>query len=233
MSISKTTWQYKRENTEEDCQDANDEKRKKSKSCVGPLKPISRLLIVTTNTPVHRLSVVTTDNTASTYLTENTPNKNRSHGLSPSVPSCSSSPGIFSESGWHSSNSALLLQTSSGCSELYPDSSTLQQSQAFREGPTEKLRLKEWWKEAGKCVFGVAAAGLGGILNWNGFWQQLFCLYQLISFLQDIPKVVHSMDVGRVQPKIGRKSELMTQHSYCIQQEWVGWLTWLPLCNIQ
>lgn len=51
-------------------------------------------------------------------------------GVSPSVPSCSSSLGIFSGSGLRSSSCALLPQTSAGCSELYPDSSMLQQSQA-------------------------------------------------------------------------------------------------------
>lgn len=99
-------------------------------------------------TTVQGISIVTTNNTASTYLTESTPNKSLSRGLSPSAPSYSSNPGIFSENGWHSSNSALLLHTSSGCSELYPDSSTPRQSQAFREGQTEKLWLKDEWKEA-------------------------------------------------------------------------------------
>lgn len=209
MSISMTTWQWKRENTEEDCQDANNEKPKVLKYWMSTESHFSTAYYALW--PKTHLS----KDTASTYLIHQI--EKRSRGLSPSVPSYSSSPDIFSESGWHSSNSALLLHTSSGCSELCRDSSTLQQSQAFREGQTEKL--KDWWKEAGDCVFRVAAAGFGGILNWNGFWQQLFCLYQLIPFLQDIPKVVHSMDIGRVQPKIGRKSELMTQHSYCIQQE--------------
>lgn len=64
------------------------------------------------------------------------------------------------------------------------------------------------------CVKG-GFCWLGDLLNSNGFCQQLFCLYQLISFFQNVPKVVHSMDVGRVQPKQSRKSCLRPHSVYC------------------
>lgn len=34
------------------------------------------------------------------------------------------------------------------------------------------------------------------LLNGNGFGQQLLCLHQLIPLLQDVPQVVHGVDVG-------------------------------------
>lgn len=65
------------------------------------------------------------------------------------------------------------------------------------------------------CVKG-GFCWLRDLLNSNSCCQQQFCLYQLISFFHNIPKVVHSMDVGRVQPKQSRESEFMAQHTYCL-----------------
>ena len=49
---------------------------------------------------------------------------------------------------------------------------------------------------------------VGDILNRNSFRQELLCLDQFISLLEDIPQVVHGMDIGRMQPENPRKLQL-------------------------